>query len=424
MRQLNMKAQDAQCAQRTAQYANSLKSISTYKRCVIVSALPTANFDGKLFTDKDCHDAACMDVVHSLKGNFNGCSLTDTGTGQNVEMAKLESYCAGITATWPPGDGSRPSLPPIPTADQQTNYQPTTESQVKGSYAPPSGSNIGVIIGAIAAVAIVAIIASAYVYLRLKKHAAKHSFIYTMPPPNTNGDPYASVLKSSTASQSNTRTNESSGSEPSDGALDLCNLEMFRIAPKEISMVKSLAQGAYGEVWLGQFEGQMVAVKKLLNHRRNLDELQKFIYEIALMSKMESAYIVQFIGVAWSRPTDIMLVTEFMDAGDLRNFLYSNQVMQWNQKIQIALDIAEGLVYLHTLDPRVIHRDLKSRNVLLNSKQQTKITDFGVSRENDDATMTAGIGTYRWMAPEVLQDGHYTESADIFSFGVILAELS
>ncbi|OQR93053.1 kinase, partial [Thraustotheca clavata] len=226
---------------------------------------------------------------------------------------------------------------------------------------------------------------------------------------------------------SGTKTGGSTTSVQSDTGLDMCNLDMYRIPSNEVSMIKALAQGAYGEVWLGQYEGQVVAVKKLLNHKRDRNELQKFIQEIALMSKMDCPYIVKFIGATWSRPSDIMLVTEYMDAGDLRNILQTNTstgTLTWPHKINCAYQISEALVYLHSLEPKVIHRDLKSRNVLLNSKMQSKLTDFGVSRETDDATMTAGIGTYRWMAPEVLQDGHYTESADMFSFGVILAELS
>ncbi|RLO00268.1 hypothetical protein DYB28_010163 [Aphanomyces astaci] len=121
----------------------------------------------------------------------------------------------------------------------------------------------------------------------------------------------------------------------------------------------------------------------------------------------------------------MMLLTEFMNGGDLRQVLeLTPPSFQWVHKLRCALSVAEGLVYLHLMDPKVIHRDLKSRNVLLDADFNAKITDFGIARETDDATMTAGIGTFRWMAPEVLLDGHYTEKADIFSFGVILSELS
>ncbi|KDO30754.1 TKL protein kinase [Saprolegnia parasitica CBS 223.65] len=198
----------------------------------------------------------------------------------------------------------------------------------------------------------------------------------------------------------------------------------YRLPTTDITMVKSLARGAYGEVWLGRQRDRVVAVKKLLGHKRDKNELQKFIYEIALLAKLDCPFIVAFVGVAWTRPSDMLLITEYMDGGDLRNLLASTQSFSWPQKVHVALHIAEALVYLHSLEPKIIHRDLKSRNVLLNTKLDAKLTDFGVSRETDDATMTAGIGTYRWMAPEVLQDGHYTESADVFSFGVILAELS
>ncbi|KAF0684727.1 Aste57867_23313 [Aphanomyces stellatus] len=98
-------------------------------------------------------------------------------------------------------------------------------------------------------------------------------------------------------------------------------------------------------------------------------------------------------------------------------------MMPWQAKLECALSVAKALVYLK--ERQVIHRDLKSRNVLLDSDKGTKLADFGISRrhDEDEQSMTMGVGTYRWMAPEVLAFRHYTIAVDVFSFGVLLSEL-
>ncbi|KAG6958133.1 hypothetical protein JG687_00009581 [Phytophthora cactorum] len=117
-----------------------------------------------------------------------------------------------------------------------------------------------------------------------------------------------------------------------------------------------------------------------------------------------------------------------MEGGDLRTLLDSYKKSNHpegfdREKVTIALHVAHALTYLHSLDPPVIHRDLKSRNILLNEMHEAKLTDFGVSRERLDRTMTAGVGTSLWMAPEVMIGEKYDDKADIFSFGVVLSEL-
>ncbi|KAH9152287.1 hypothetical protein AeRB84_005249 [Aphanomyces euteiches] len=115
---------------------------------------------------------------------------------------------------------------------------------------------------------------------------------------------------------------------------------------------------------------------------------------------------------------------EYMDCGDLRDYLVRNrpETFPWSDKLTHVYNIVEGLVYLHSLD--IIHRDIKSRNILLDSTKGTKLTDFGISKEDIQATMTVGVGTFRWMAPEVIQSQNYTTAADIYSFGVVLSEFS
>ncbi|KAG6945634.1 hypothetical protein JG687_00017166 [Phytophthora cactorum] len=117
-----------------------------------------------------------------------------------------------------------------------------------------------------------------------------------------------------------------------------------------------------------------------------------------------------------------------MEGGDLRTLLDNYEKARYSvgfnrEKIIIALHVCHALTYLHSLEPPVIHRDLKSRNILLNEMHEAKLTDFGISRERIDQTMTAGVGTSLWMAPEVMMGEKYDDKADIFSFGVVLSEL-
>ncbi|ETN15611.1 TKL protein kinase [Phytophthora nicotianae INRA-310] len=202
-----------------------------------------------------------------------------------------------------------------------------------------------------------------------------------------------------------------------------------RIPKDKILMDNLISQGGYGEVYKGTFNGLSVAVKRMLPaHRKSVAHVNNFLAEVKLMASLDHSRIVQFVGVAWDALSDVCAVIEFMDGGDLRGLLTSyhnhhHPVGFDCDKVKIALHVAHALTYLHSLSPVVIHRDLKSRNILLTSDLDAKLTDFGVSRERVDHTMTAGVGTSLWMAPEVLMGERYDDKADIFSFGVVLSEL-
>ncbi|RHY25256.1 hypothetical protein DYB32_008433 [Aphanomyces invadans] len=226
----------------------------------------------------------------------------------------------------------------------------------------------------------------------------------------------------------------STGSATGISRADEETLQLWRLDENQVVARHMLSRGAFGEVWKGEYRGTPVAVKKLLASQSSPDAMKTFVAEILLMAKLDSKLIVKFIGVAWFRKAEMMLVLEYMDQGDLRSKLESTTPATFplEDKLDCALSVAEGLVYLHTLDTTIIHRDIKSRNVLLDSQKGTKLTDFGVSRESTSETMTIGIGTYRWMAPEILSESHYTyvfygrscwQAADIYSLGVILSEL-
>eukprot|EP00644_Phytophthora_capsici_P016651 jgi/Phyca11/122066/e_gw1.47.95.1 len=200
-----------------------------------------------------------------------------------------------------------------------------------------------------------------------------------------------------------------------------------RIAFDELTFLRMLSKGAYGEVWLGQLETRHVAIKRLLPEKCQFTaSLEQFAGEIQLMCTLQHRNIVSFVGVSWNRLQNLCAVVEYMEAGDLDDVLKKNrEKFTWQrEKISIAMDVTEGLVYLHCLRPVVVHRDLKSKNVLLNRKYHAKLSDFGVSRKTHvNETMTSGVGTLLWTAPEIIEGKKYSEKADIYSLGVVLSEM-
>ncbi|GLD98186.1 hypothetical protein PINS_up006883 [Pythium insidiosum] len=202
-----------------------------------------------------------------------------------------------------------------------------------------------------------------------------------------------------------------------------------RIPINDLELGSKVSRGAFGDVYRGRFDGQIVAIKVLAETKRcNLSEVSKFAQEARFMARLQHDHIACLVGVAWSTPSNLCIVSEFLAGGDVRALLqrYLNEGRPEGfspDKIKIALHVAHALTYLHSLQPIVLHRDLKSKNILLTENGDAKLTDFGVSRELENATMTAGVGSSLWMAPEVIQGERYDEKADVYSFGVVLSEL-
>ncbi|KAG7390207.1 hypothetical protein PHYBOEH_007081 [Phytophthora boehmeriae] len=199
-----------------------------------------------------------------------------------------------------------------------------------------------------------------------------------------------------------------------------------RIPYENIVFERKLSKGASGEVWRCQYMGQHVAVKRLLrskNHRA--EEVKHFAKEIELNASLNHPHIVSFIGVAWNSLDNLVMVLEFFPMGDLKTYLHKNvDLLTWaGDKTRIAAGIGRALEYLHSRTPPLIHRDVKSKNILLTMMLEAKLIDFGVSTNCQDNAMTAGVGTPYWTAPEVLEGKRYTQQADIYSFGVVLSEL-
>jgi Leucine-rich repeat (LRR) protein len=183
-------------------------------------------------------------------------------------------------------------------------------------------------------------------------------------------------------------------SHPNGGIWDDEELQEWRVEYGSIKLENRLAAGAYGEVWIGTYRNESVAVKKLSDSGKRDKTVQThFVGEIKLLAQLDHPRLVAFYGVAWTCITDLCAVIELLPGGDLYSLLRTHVLpnTHWNAgKLQIALDIVEALTYVHTLDEILIHRDLKSRNVLLDDDIRAKVTDFGISRyqRDENTTMT------------------------------------
>lgn len=303
----------------------------------------------------------------------------------------------------------------------------TTKTQGSGLS---SGALIGIIVGSIAAVFLVA--AVVFWYRRRKRSYREES---DGEPFILGGTPKSKQQPSLQPATESTFSTKSSSQFLQRGTEDVSVLwedEVIvgsRVDRQKIIIDSLISKGGYGEVYKGTFNRSDVAIKTLLPEtRRNLVQVNAFLAEAKLMASLDHPSIVRYVGVAWESLNDLCVLSELMDGGDLRGLLVEYEStnhptgFDYN-KAKIAHQIAHALTYLHSLLPLVIHRDLKSNNVLLDRDLNAKLTDFGVSREYVDRTMTVGVGSSFWMAPEVMMGEKYDEKADMFSFGVMLSEL-
>ncbi|OQS05006.1 kinase [Thraustotheca clavata] len=304
-----------------------------------------------------------------------------------------------------------------PAANQSTNTSSNSLS---------TGAIIGIVIGAVVLIAFVLCL-----FMWRRKRQAETEDTFYVPFPTEDG-----YNKTNNSNHTGTRTGTGTGTgnwQQFHTASATLNdfqrdpiLNSKRVPYSSVDRARQISKGAFGEVWLGSCNGQVVAVKRLLESKRTSEaEIESFAEEIRLMASFSHPNIVQFVAFAWDNLQNLCAVIEFMENGDLMSYLNKNVQLSWNanEKTKIAHGIANGLAYLHGHEPKIIHRDLKSKNVLMGEDCVAKLTDFGISRENHDETMTAGVGTFFWTAPEVLMGGHYTEKADIYSFGCILIEM-
>ncbi|KAG8076022.1 hypothetical protein GUJ93_ZPchr0006g42676 [Zizania palustris] len=186
-----------------------------------------------------------------------------------------------------------------------------------------------------------------------------------------------------------------------------------------------LGQGSFGPVYKAVMAtGEVVAVKVLASDSRQGE--REFQTEVALLSRLHHRNLVNLVGYCVEKGQRI-LIYEYMSNGSLASLLYDNnkRSLSWQERLQIAHDVSHGIEYLHEgAVPPVIHRDLKSANILLDHSMRAKVADFGLSKEEVFDGRKSGLkGTYGYMDPDYMSTNKFTKKSDVYSFGIILFEL-
>eukprot|EP00253_Pinus_taeda_P035657 PITA_35657 len=190
-----------------------------------------------------------------------------------------------------------------------------------------------------------------------------------------------------------------------------------------------LGVGGFGSVYLGKLrDGRTVAVKRLFQD--NSRRLEQFINEVKIFSTLNHPHVVRLYGCTPADSPELLLVYEFVPNGTLADHLHGDRKnpkgLPWNTRLNIAVQTAQALAFLHGLDPPIFHRDVKSSNILLDENLDIKLADFGLCRLLPvDASHVTTIpqGTPGYVDPEYYQCYQLTEKSDVYSFGVVLVEI-
>ncbi|XP_022863781.1 serine/threonine-protein kinase CTR1-like isoform X3 [Olea europaea var. sylvestris] len=214
-------------------------------------------------------------------------------------------------------------------------------------------------------------------------------------------------------------------SKTSELAIDVAD---FRIPWSDLVIKKRIGAGSFGTVHHAEWNGCDVAVKILMEQDFHAEQYKEFLREVAIMKRLRHPNIVLFMG-AVTEPPNLSIVTEYLSRGSLYRLLRrpdAREVLDERRRLCMAYDVVKGMSYLHKHNPPIVHRDLKSPNLLVDKKYTVKVCDFGLSRlkANTFLSSKSAAGTPEWMAPEVLRDEPSNEKSDVYSFGVILWELA
>ncbi|CAI9783345.1 unnamed protein product [Fraxinus pennsylvanica] len=376
----------------------------------------------------------------NLSGNYLSPPLPNFSSSVKLVLDGNALLNSNQTGNAPSQGSARSSHGSISSPGASNPSTSTTTNGLKKGKS--SNTKLAVIVAPIASFAILICLVvplSIYLYKKRKDRYPTPSSLVIHPRDPTDSD---STLKVAVAN--NTNRSASSLMESGSASINssqshvieagnlVISVQVLRNVTKNFAPENELGRGGFGVVYKGEFvDGTKIAVKRMEAGVISSKALDEFQSEIAVLSKVRHRHLVSLLGYS-IEGNERILVYEYMPQGALSEHLFQWKSMKleplsWKRRLNIALDVARGLEYLHTFAHQsFIHRDLKSSNILLGDDFRAKISDFGLVKlapDGEKSVVTRLAGTFGYLAPEYAVTGKITTKADVFSFGVVLMEL-
>ncbi|KAK8270096.1 hypothetical protein V6Z12_D11G172200 [Gossypium hirsutum] len=338
--------------------------------------------------------------------------------GENLSyvltQANLSSDLSGLVQRYNPGVNfsSGAGLVFIPGRDANGNFPPIQSS---------AGNSGGVIVGISIAAIVVLLLLGIGVYIGFFRKKVKGETLSS----TDSQDLLAQVGNAfgSKAAESTPAVAASPGLTgiSVDKSVEF-SYEELALATDNFSMAKKIGEGGFGAVYYANLRGEEAAIKKM-----DMQATKEFLAELKVLTHVHHLNLVRLIG--YCVEGSLFLVYEYIENGNLSQHLRGSgrEPLPWSTRVQIALDSARGLEYIHEHTvPVYIHRDIKSANILIDKKFRAKVADFGLTKLTEvgnSSLPTRLVGTFGYMPPEYAQYGDVSPKIDVFAFGVVLYEL-
>ncbi|KAM4093129.1 hypothetical protein ACB094_06G091600 [Castanea mollissima] len=340
-------------------------------------------------------------------------TVQSIATATNLSVALLQSYNPGVNFS------SGSGLVYIPGKDQNNTYpaMPPSKSGLAG------GAIAGIAIGGVAGVLLLAACIYFGCYRKKKMEEAKLLSAASEEFYAQNG------LGPGNASDKVAESTGAAGG-PASGLTGITvdksvefSYEELATATDDFSLANKIGQGGFGAVYYAELRGEKAAIKKM-----DMQATREFLAELNVLTRVHHLNLVRLIG--YCVEGSLFLVYEFIENGNLSQHLRGSSgrdPLPWSTRVQIALDSARGLEYIHEHTvPVYIHRDIKSANILIDKNFHGKVADFGLTKLTEvggESLPTRLVGTFGYMPPEYAQYGDVSSKVDVYAFGVVLYEL-